>query len=170
MKPGEFLKEDADDVNPYERVGRIKRQVIPTSHKASKLQELCLSKGIKRGANVFVKVEGDYQHCAFIRAGEKMIHVHNYVTNQNEAADPKTIYTQEGYKYIPIITTKTKKVSESEDSDSQFPALMGGYVPPFNVTNGTVLDRYDTIVAECKNKHFARIITIALNMYVTGRK
>ena len=169
MRSAEFLNEDADE-NPYKSVSRIKRQVIPVSHKPSKLQEICASKGIKRGVNVFVSEDGDYQHCVFIRAGEKMIHVHNYVTNQTEAVDPKSVYTQEGFKYMPIIDAK-KKVSEiTEEEFDRFPEYMGGYVPPFNVEGGAVIDKHGTEVLTCENPKFARLVSIALNQFCRNEK
>jgi len=164
MKLSEFFNEDADDA-PI-RSSRIKFQAVPKSHKATKLQELCKSINLVKGDNVFVKEENDYQHCVFIRAGEKMIHVHNYVTNQTEAVDPKTVYTQEGFKYMPIIDTK-KKVKEGYEED-RFPQLLGGYSPPFEAFSvpGQVLDSDNNIVLECKNPRFAKIVAIALNQYV----
>lgn len=171
MKPHDFLNEDADD-DMYKSSSRIKRQVIPTSHKASKLQDICTSKGIKRGDNVFVKEGNDYQHCGFLRAGEKMIHVHNYLNNYNEAVDPKEVYTQENFKYIPLIASKKKgaQVEEAleDKDDDQFPEYMGGYVTPFSVNGDLVLDKEGTTVLRCRNSYFARIVVMALNKYRQG--
>lgn len=102
MKPNEFLNEDEDDVNPYQRVGRIKRQVIPTSHKASKLQDIFSSKNINRGDNVFVKEGDDYQHCVLLRVGEKGITVHNYKSGNTEWYDPSEVFQSSNRKMIPI--------------------------------------------------------------------
>lgn len=166
MKSKEFIFEDEDE-NPYKSVSRIKRQVIPISHKPSKLQELCVSKGIKRGDNVFVKEGDDYQHCVFLRAGEKMIHVQNYAANRQESVDPKTVYTQEGFKYMPIIETKKKVTAKvTEEEMDRFPEYMGGYFPPFNTFGNLVVDKKDITVARCESAQFARIIAIALNQYV----
>jgi len=104
----EDITENDDD--PYKSVSRIKRQIIPVSHKPSKLQELCKAASINKGDNVFVKVEkngkDDYEHCAFLRAGEKMIHVQNYTTGQKEAVEPKVVYTQEKFKYVPLVAKR----------------------------------------------------------------
>jgi len=172
MKPQDFLNEDADD-DMYKSNSRIKRQVIPTSHKASKLQDICTSKNIKRGDKVFVKEGNDYQHCVFLRAGEKMIHVHNYVNNYNEAVDPKEVYTQENFKYVPLIEPKKKgaKVKEAlEDADDdRYPEFMGGYVTPFTANGAWVLDNEGTQVLKCDNPRFARVVEIALNKSRQGK-
>jgi len=101
MKPQDFLNEDADD-DMYKSNSRIKRQVIPTSHKASKLQDICTSKNIKRGDKVFVKEGNDYQHCVFLRAGEKGITVHNYKSGNTEWYDPSEVFQSSNRKMIPI--------------------------------------------------------------------
>ena len=108
MKINEFITED-DDGNPYKSSSRIKHQVIPTSHAPSKLQTFCRDKNLVKGDMVFVKVgEGkdDYEYGVFLRAGEKMLHIHNYDTNQQEAVDPKTVYTKDGFKYVPLVGKK----------------------------------------------------------------
>lgn len=165
MNSYEFMVEDDNEPNPHERIGYIKYQSVPP-HKPSKLQELCASKNIMKGDNVFVKENNDYQQCIFLRAGEKMLHVHNYITSQTESVDPKTVYIQKGLKYMPIIDTK-KKVAEGFE-DSQFPKFLGGYTPPFEAysVEGKVLDSDNNIVLECKNPKFAKIVALALNQYV----
>lgn len=99
---GEPMYEDEDE-NPYKSSSRIKRQVIPTSHRPSKLQDICTSNGIKRGDNVFVRVGNDYQHCAFLRAGEKGITVHNYKSGTTEWYNPQEVYQSINRKMIAIL-------------------------------------------------------------------
>jgi hypothetical protein len=98
----ESITEDDDEPNPYAKVGRAKFKAVPP-HKPSKLQDICKSKNVVKGDNVFIKEGDKYVHCAFLRAGEKMIHVQNYDTGEQDAVEPKTVYTQEGFKYIPLL-------------------------------------------------------------------
>jgi hypothetical protein len=92
MKSAEFITE------------YIKFQKVDAKpRKLSTVEQLCAGK-VKKGDTVYVGPE--YEHSVFIRAGEKFIHIHNYVTNQNEAVEPKDVYTKEGFKYIPLLGKK----------------------------------------------------------------
>lgn len=89
MKSDEFITE------------YIKFQKVDAKpRKLSSVEQLCAGK-VKKGDIVYVGP--DYEHCVFIRAGEKMIHVHNYVTNQTEAVPPEEVFTKEGFKYIRLL-------------------------------------------------------------------
>jgi hypothetical protein len=95
-----------DEPNPYARTDRLKYKAVPP-HKPSKVQELCKAAGIVKGDNVWIKTgEKQFSHCAFLRAGEKMIHIQNYDTGEQEAVEPKMIYYKKSaadWNPVPLI-------------------------------------------------------------------
>ena len=101
MKSNEFINEDENASS-----GRIKMKKVPAGYKQSKVQQIINKAGIKKPNEVFVKVakgdKSDYQLCAFIRAGEKMVHVQNYETGQQEAHPVEDVCIKDGFKFIPI--------------------------------------------------------------------
>ena len=98
---------------------------------------------------------------------------HKKMHSQEEAADPKSVYTQENFKYVPLIEPKKKgaKVKEAlEDADDdRYPEFMGGYVTPFTANGAWVLDNEGTQVLKCNNPRFARVVEIALNKSRQGK-
>lgn len=57
-------------------------------------------------------------------------------------------------------------MKEAYNDEERFSEHMGGYLPPFNVNGGWVIDKEDELVLKCENPHFARLVSIALNEYV----
>lgn len=101
MKAAEFIMEDP------------KLQKVAPGYRKSNVQLICDRIGLRKPHNVFVKVDkngkADYQLSAFIRAGEKLIHVHNYETNQDEAHPIDVICIKDGFKFLPINTVQSEK-------------------------------------------------------------
>jgi hypothetical protein len=104
------MNED-NEIDSYQRPSRVKMQQIPAApYKRSKMQELCAAKGIEKGDTIFIKElkngKDDYVHGVFIRPGNTKMIVHNYETGETEACDPGTLYTKEGFKFVPIMGVK----------------------------------------------------------------
>ena len=95
---------------------------------------------------------------------------HKKMHSQEEAADPKSVYVQEGFKYVPVIGKKAKVKEALEDAnDDRYPEFMGGYVTPFTTNGAWVLDNEGTPVLKCDNPRFSRVVEIALNKSRQGK-
>lgn len=87
---------------------KIKLQKVAAGYKKSKMQELAAKHNLVPGDNIFVKTKkpngaDDFQLAHFKRAGEKMIHVFNHETGEEEAHTPDNLHIKDGFKFKALV-------------------------------------------------------------------